>query len=256
LHLGHQTLFSKLSENGGILIVDKGREKYLLPPEFRNRYTKKPLFFYEFGGISHLSGQEFIEKLTIDFPNLKKIVVGYDFRFGENRTSSADDLHKFFDGTILIIDEVIVDGTSVHSKEIARLIESGKIKKANNLLGRRYSIFAEHFRDRGLGTQELFPTLNLQNNSFLLPKQGVYATQTRIDDKIFESISFIGHRVTTDGNFSFETYVLDENLEDRIFGEVEIQFEEFIRENIKFEKLSDLKKQISRDIELRKTKET
>ncbi|EJF06314.1 FAD synthase [Thiovulum sp. ES] len=249
LHLGHRELFSKLSKNGGVLIIDKKREKYLLPPKYRENFLEFPIFFYKFEDIFHLSGGEFLEKLISDFPNLEHIVVGYDFRFGENRTSSANDLHKLFDGKISIVDEVKIDNISVHSKEIANRLENGEIEKANLLLGRNYSIFAKHFRERGLGSQEIFPTLNLQNRNFLFPKSGVYKTETKIKKEVLESITFIGNRESSDNKFSFETHVLDRDLENRNFGEIETQFLSFIRENRKFGNLSELKKQIQKDID-------
>jgi riboflavin kinase/FMN adenylyltransferase len=249
LHLGHRELFSKLSKNGGILIIDKKRERYLLPPEYRDKFLDFPIFLYKFEDIFHLSGEEFLERLISDFPNLEHIIVGYDFRFGENRTSSANDLYKLFDGEISIVDEVKIGDISVHSKEIANSLKKGEVEKANLLLGRNYSIFAKHFRERGLGSREIFPTINLRNKNFLFPKSGVYKTETKIEKEIFNSITFIGNRESSDKKFSFETHILDPDLENRNFGEIETRFLSFIRENRGFENLSELKKQIQKDID-------
>jgi len=179
--------------------------------------------------------------------NLKKIVVGFDFRFGRNRAWDKYDLERIFDGEVVVVDEVCYDGMGVHSSAIREFIKQGKIKEANKLLGREYSIEGNVIKGQGIGAKELVATLNLDIKSYLLPREGVYATRTRMGSYTYGSVTFIGTRVSTDGNFSVETHILDENTP-KVTKHVAVCFVKRIRDNEKFANLSELKEQIKCDI--------
>ncbi len=225
----------------------------LTPGKYRCLYTKKPCFFIQLSQIKGLSGKEFIEFLKKEFPNLKKIVVGYDFYFGKNRANSAKDLKNIFDKEVEIVDEIKIEGISVHSRTIRDIIKAGDIAKAKKLLGRDYSIFGKVIKGLGIGSKELVATLNLDINGFLLPKEGVYASFCKIENITYPSATFIGKRETIDGSFSIETHIIGKTISTPK-KEVEIIFKSFIRENKKFSSLKELKKQIEIDIEKIKKK--
>jgi len=250
IHLAHQKLIENLDENGAILVIDKGNAN-LTPNENRKRFISCGLFFYKLKDIKHLTSKQFIELLKDDFPNLQKIVVGYDFHFGKNRSCNIECLKKSFK-TVKVVDEVKIDNISVHSKEIRDLINSGEIKRAKQFLGRNYSIIGNQIRGQGVGKKELFATINIYVDKFLIPKNGVYASISTINNQNFNSITFIGIRETTDNNFSIETHLLD--VKDiKLDKEIEIKFISFLRENKKFNSIKALKNQINNDI--KKTKE-
>jgi riboflavin kinase/FMN adenylyltransferase len=98
-----------------------------------------------------------------------------------------------------------------------------------------------------LGKRELVPTINLKVQNYILPKDGVYATKTLIDNSWLDSITFLGHRVTTDGEFAIESHILDREI-DKLFGDIEIEFIAPIRSNREFKSLDELKRQIELDI--------
>ncbi len=245
LHLAHQKLISHLSDSGTLMVIDK-KSASLTPKNYRCNYLKQGCTFLDFDEIRNLSASEFIDFLNKRFINLKKIVVGYDFRFGKCAHADTDELKRLFDGEVVVIEELFFDGVSVHSRIIRTFLSDGKLKEANSLLGRNYEITGSVIKGQGLGAKKLFPTLNLKVEDFLIPKEGVYATITKIANNIYPSASFIGKRLSTDGNFSIETHLLDVELEE-IAGEVSIVFVEHIRENVKFDNLELLKKQISED---------
>ncbi len=168
---------------------------------------------------------------------------------GKNRKSSHKDLRDIFDGEVVVIDEVLHQNDSVHSHKIRAKIQLGDIRGANAFLGHNYTIHADVIRGQGLGKKELFATINLHVKDFLLPKEGVYATLTCIDDEehYYPSVSFIGHRKTTDGTFAVETHILDAELTCK--SRVSVSFIDFIRVNKKFNSLQDLKKAIASDIQ-------
>jgi riboflavin kinase/FMN adenylyltransferase len=81
--------------------------------------------------------------------------------------------------------------------------------------------------------------------------EGVYATRTRIDDQWLDSVSFLGHRVTTDDSFAVETHILDQEIAE-MSGEIALEFVDFIRINRKFDTLDALREQIFEDIKVAK----
>lgn len=246
IHVGHRQLLNHLGDNGALFVVDKDQAN-LTPGIKRSEYAGYPCMFFHFLKIKHLTGEEFVALLKKEFVNLKKIVVGYDFCFGKHRSCTANDLKKFFDGEVIIVEEFSYQGLSVHSSLIREYLKEGRLEEANRFLGREYAISGDVITGQGLGKKELVPTLNLKILEYLIPHEGVYATRTRIGQSIYISVSFVGTRHTTDGEFSVETHIIDEHIAE-VQGSVELFFVEFLRDNQKFNTLSDLKQQIEKDI--------
>ena len=151
-----------------------------------------------------------------------------------------------------LIKEVSLHNDSVHSHKIRQKVSIGDIKGANAFLGHNYTIRGNIVKGQGIGKKELVATINIEAKEFLTPREGVYAALTRIDDEehYHPSVSFVGHRVTTDGSFAIESHILD--------GEVScdktasISFVSFIRDNKKFDSLVELKEAIKKDIAVAK----
>jgi len=83
----------------------------------------------------------------------------------------------------------------------------------------------------------------------LLPSEGIYATYSIVNGIKYPSVSFLGHRVSTDGKYAIETYILDVELKE-IHPHIEIEFVKRIRENQKYDDMEKLKNQILEDIEV------
>ncbi len=247
MHIGHQRLFEALGDKGAILVIETGYAN-LTPGREREHYSHHPIVYYPLDSIRHLDGKGFIEKLKREFKYLKKIVVGYDFHFGKDRKYSFNNLKELFDGEVLIVDEVTHNNDSVHSHKIRAKLELGDVKGANSFLGHNYTIKGSIIKGQGLGAKELLPTLNLHVNTFLLPAHGVYATFTRLkgEEHWHPSVSFIGHRVTTDGSFAVETHIIGEEI--GTCENASISFLKFIRGNMRFDSMSELKEAIEKDI--------
>lgn len=244
LHLAHQELIS-LAE---LIIVIERNGGYLTPGYKRIHYTDKPCAFYLFDKVKSLSPQEFVSNLKEDYPSLKKIVVGYDFHFGKAKEGNAQMLRELFDGEVVIVDEVTWEGIPIHSRTIRAYLKEGNIRMVNKLLGRNHVIEGEVIKGQGLGRKELVPTLNLAIEHYQLPSEGVYASKTRVGKEWCMSVSFLGHRVTTDGLYAVETHVLERDIGE-VHGTVWIEFVALIRKNRKFEDLDSLKKQIDIDMD-------
>ena len=250
MHVAHQELFKNLDENGAIVSIESGFAN-LTPKVYRQEYSSYPIYYYVLDNIKHLEGDQFIKLLNEEFPNLKKIVVGYDFCFGKNRRYCIEKLKELFHGNVKIIDEIKIDDIAVHSRVIREYLKDGEIEIANKLLGKEYKIYGHQIKGQGLGTKSFVPTINLKVNEFLLPKEGVYITKTILNEIEYNSVTFLGHRVTTDGSYAVETHILDENIINDTYT-IQIKFIKKIRDNLKFDSFDELKNQIDKDIETTK----
>ncbi|MCF6243430.1 MAG: bifunctional riboflavin kinase/FAD synthetase [Sulfurovum sp.] len=248
IHIAHQALIDKADA----LVIIERNGGYLTSGYKRSDFTAKMCCFYHFDVIKGLSPEAFVEKLQTDFSQLEKIVVGYDFVFGKQRAGNTKVLKALFNGKVEVIDEVSVEGVSVHSRTIKAYLREGNIVMANKLLGREHSLEGVVVKGQGLGKKELVATLNLNVKEYQLPLEGVYATRTYVNEKWLDSVSFLGHRVSTDGSFAVETHVIGEDI-GVVKGRVALKLVEYIRANKKFDGLEALKKQIEDDI--RKAKE-
>ena len=247
MHKAHQKLFEALDAQGAILVIDAGHAN-LTPKLERQKHTHFPIIFQKLDTIKAMDAKAFIAYLKDKLPQLKRIVVGYDFRFGKDRAFDAHDLKKEFDAEVIVVGEVIEDGISIHSRTIRAFLSQGAITQANRLLGFHYQIQGEVIAGQGLGAKELVPTLNIKTQDFLRPKEGVYATLVQLDNEVHfnPAVTFLGHRVTTDGTFAVETHVIDKNIDKT--QHITIAFLSYLRDNQKFKSLEALKAQIFDDI--------
>ena len=247
MHIGHQALFNEIGEDGTIVVIETGYAN-LTPKRHREKFSDNHIVYFQLEDIRHLDGEGFIQLLKTNFPKLQKIVVGYDFHFGKDRRYSFEDLKTLFDGEVVVVAEVQHHKDSVHSHKIRAKLQLGDIKGANEFLGHNYTIIGKLIKGQGIGAKELVATINIEAPEFLIPKEGVYVTLTRIDDEehFHPSVSFIGHRVSTDGSFAIESHILDGKV--LCEKNADIRFVAFIRENAKFESMDELKKAIDSDI--------
>lgn len=209
MHLGHQKLFENLGEYGAIIVILAGGGTKLTPFASRQAFTNKKIFYCDLRAIKSLSGGEFIALLRQNFINLQKIVVGEDFRFGRDRAWGAEFLRREFRGQTCVLGEFCLSGGGVHSSRIKELLSRGQCEAAAELLGRDYEICGRIVRGQGRGAREFVATLNLDASGYFMPKSGVYASLTRTESKEFASVSFLGHRLSTDGAFAIETHILE-----------------------------------------------
>lgn len=248
MHLGHQVLFSRLDpKDGGVLrIVHDSRP--LLTPDLANLIACS-IYEVKLHEVRDFDCASFALFLKSNFPSLQKVIVGYDFRFGKDRSCTPQDLEEFFE--VCIVDEVRLHGIAIHRQAIIEALRQGEISLANAMLSRQYHIKGKVIRGQGLGSKECVPTINLEINDYFLPKSGVYATWSEVQGVRYESVSFLGHRLSSDGEFAFETHLLHPCIPPSSIictSEVGIYFVEFLRENQKFDSLSLLKEQIQKDI--------
>lgn len=248
MHLAHKELFKHLGRNGAVFCIESGGE--LLTPD-KELHCDKEMIFVEFSNIEEWSGEYFVKILKEKFRALEKLVVGYDFCFGKNRAWSAVDLVDLFGGEVVIVPEFCIKGQGVHSSVIKQAIKQGDMQSARAMLGRYYHIQGRVVSGQNLGAKQLYATINIQSSGYVLPKNGVYASFTKLQNRIYKSVCFIGQRLSTDGAFSIETHIIDKDFvaKDRVSADsISVCFVEKIRDNRTFSDLSELKSSIAKDI--------
>ncbi len=253
MHKAHQELFSHLDKDNGAILAIENDYANLSPKKNRQKYTNFQIFYYNLSDIKNLDAKTFIAFLEKDFPALEEILVGFDFAFGKNRQAGIEKLKEYFKGKVFVLKEFCINTIPVHSRLIRQMLQNTDLSQANTFLGRTYGIEARHIKGQGLGKKVFVPTINLGKSEFLLPKSGVYLTKTCLDGTNYESLTFLGHRQTTDGNFALECHILNKDFglglsADKDFKDVNVMFLKFLRENKKFNDFSALKEQILLDI--------
>ena len=252
MHIAHQEIFKALDSNGMVLCIESNRGE-LLPKPYRDFYCEFPIYHLALDIIKEKSGEDFVRFICGILPNLKRIVVGYDFRFGKDRNCYTFDLQKYFQGEVVVIEEVFCKKLSVHSGLIKELLINGNLKEANKLLGRNFEIHGNILKGQGIGKRELYATINIENDGFILPQEGVYAgyiqlgKQSHITPK-YPAVIFVGNRLSTDKAFAIEGHLLGMEIEVKD-KEAGFYFYRKIRENYYFDNLETLKMQIKQDIQ-------
>lgn len=264
IHLGHRKLLELLGDRGAVLIIDKAIEQNLISqsPSVQNQGFLTSLqdrldhlpnaYFVEFASVAHMSGEEFVSTLLESLPSLETIIVGYDFRFGRDRLCGADDLRHLCEIRqssqgraiqAIIVPKVCYGEIPLHASVIKDFVRHGDIAVANAMLGWHYTITGDVIRGQGIASKELFPTINIRAQGYVLPASGVYAT--RVNGKM--AVSFFGHRVSTDGAYAIESHIIDSEIV-QAPERLTIQMYKKIRENRRFDSLQELKAQIECDI--------
>lgn len=204
--------------------------------------------------LSQLSAREFMQHLHDQF-KVEVLVIGYDHRFGHNRSEGFLDYCRY--GKELGIEVIqakalIEEGVSISSSLIRQLIQQGNIIEANHYLGYHYFIDGTIVGGYKVGRKLGFPTANLQPScpDKLIPGEGVYAVYAYINGERHRAMLNIGHRPTV-GNGperSIEAHIIDFH-QDIYHEHMRIEFIQQIRKEKKFDSLDKLVDQLHQDKE-------
>jgi len=202
--------------------------------------------------LMKLSPEEFIDKILIKKLNTKLITVGFNYRFGYKASGDVELLKKISiekEIEVNIMPPVYIEQEIVSSTVIRNSIKAGNIKKAKKFLGRNFSIIGSVIEGKNRGRKLGFPTANIKlHDNYVIPKEGVYVTNTFIDGQKFISLTNIGYNPTfNESELKIETFILDFN--GNLYGKtLEIEFIDFIRDDIKFNSAQELINQIEEDV--------
>jgi len=272
LHLGHQkilrTVLSRARATGhtaAAVTFDPHPMKLLRPdnaPRMIETLSQRLAGLEQIGldavlvlrfdrALSLLSPEDFLQRILIERLHTSAILVGASFCFGHRGAGDVRLLTQFgiehgFD--VEIVSPVEVGGTVVSSTAIRNAIAEGRVDQAVPLLGHPFLLTGEIRAGAGRGRTILFPTLNMIAEQELLPKLGVYATESLVGGKVFRSVTNVGTRPTFDGQgVTVESHLF--GFDERISGgAMEVRFHTRLREERKFSGAEELREQIARDI--------
>ena len=195
--------------------------------------------------------RDFLDSLRSDLRAIH-FVVGYDFRFGWKGEGNAERLREYCAENGLgcdVIGQVTLDGVTVSSTYIRRLLADGDMVRAEHFMGHPHLLTDVVRQGHRLGRRLGAPTVNMQFASgVLIPRHGVYAARVRLEDGVFPAVTNIGVRptVSKEENVSVETHILD--YEGNLYGRtVSLEFFDFLRAEQRFDSVQELAEQIAAD---------
>ncbi len=202
--------------------------------------------------LSKMSPQAFVRKYLAETMRAQVVMVGENFRFGhrqEGDVKKLESLGKEIGFDVEIVKPLSVDGTVVSSTAVRKALSEGHVEDAAHLLGRPFALAGHIQPGTGQGRKLVVPTLNLKTEQEMLPKTGVYVTQTRIGEHGFPSVTNVGVRPTFNGaQVTIESHLFDFDQE-MTSGQMEVLFLVRLRDERKFTGHGPLREQVLRDIE-------
>ena len=276
LHLGHQQILQTLQEEANrgdlkklIIFTEPHAEEFFSeadglesskPPRifpWQEKVRKMKEFGVEFAfflkfnnQLRTMTPQDFLDKILIRL-NIKKLVIGDDFRFGVNREGDLDLLKKWGVKNSIEISStktIKLEEKRVSSSRIREALINDDFLLAENLLGRPFSYSGKIVYGQQLGAKLGIPTANLWLPKDRLPISGVYIVKVGLEGESLSGIANMGIRPTVGGELPvLEVHIL--NFSRKIYGKrLTVEFIKKVREEKKFENIEALKNQILKDI--------
>jgi riboflavin kinase/FMN adenylyltransferase len=272
VHLGHKYLISRLLEEArqrnllsGVVTFRQHPEELLSPRnqlpfltdiEERIGLLKNegvdvivPLSFTS--ELAQLNARRFVSLLQ-KYLRMRGLVIGSDFALGKDREGDTNALQKLgqdMNFSVTVVPPLVINGEVVSSTAIRKALADSDIRKIRELTGRPFSLQGKVVTGAGRGVGLGFPTANIDISSeHALPPDGVYASWTHIDGKIYQSMVNIGQCPTFGGGEdTVETYLVD--YQGDLYGrELKIDIVARLRDQKKFDTVDELKKQIAEDV--------
>ncbi|RJR20556.1 MAG: bifunctional riboflavin kinase/FAD synthetase [Desulfobacteraceae bacterium] len=272
VHRGHLAIFNKVKERAGaiggqsaVMTFDPHPMKLLRPDEAPPMITEVPrkleligeagidvIFCLKFNeNFAAISAADFIKDILVRRIGVREIVVGYDYVFGNKRQGDIELLRKMGSETgflVHVMPPISMDGTTVSSTAVRRLVKDGSLREAAVLLGRYHQISGTVVRGMNRGGRLLgFPTANLSTSDELIPRSGVYAVKAQVDGRTFDGVANIGCNPTfPEKKFSVEAHLFGFSG-DLVGKNMALILIERLRDEKTFESLEALASQIKRD---------
>lgn len=276
VHLGHRKIISRIKElaeecNGETVILTFfPHPRMIIHPEDEslkliNTIHEKADLLQELG-IDHLiitpfsrdfsnqTAEDYIRDVLVNTIGTKKIVIGYDHRFGKDRLGGLGDLLKWaseYGYEVIEIPEQDINDVAVSSTRIRKALLEGDIQLANTFLGYPFFISGKVGRGDKIGRQIGYPTANIviEETYKLIPCDGIYSAKVTVKGETHKGMAYIGTRPTINGiTRNIEVNIFDFNAD--VYGEdIRMEFYHFVRGDIKFTGLDELIVQLAKDKE-------
>ena len=298
VHVGHQKIITKLIEKAhqikgeSVILTFFPHPRMILHPEDHelkmiNTMAEKALLLEQLG-VDHLiitpftrdfsnqSPEQYIKEILINQIGMKAIVIGYDHRFGKDRSGGLKELQQFssvYGYQINEIPEQDIADVAISSTRIRKALAVGNIDIANELMSHPFSLSGKVIIGDQIGRTLGYPTANLfiEEGYKIIPSDGIYAVEIYIPketeknknqvienpfqlnqqssfvNRQYKGMAYIGHRPTINGmSQNIEVNIFDFN-EDIYHETIRLDFLHFIRHDIKFEGLAKLTEQLAKD---------
>lgn len=277
VHLGHQKILSRLKElkektgfKTVVLTFEPHPRKVLFPEqrdlklitlideklELLEKYGVDVTVVYPFTKqFSETDTPFYIEEVLLKSLKVKHLVIGYDHKFGRNRSGDINTLKKHAaEGSFLLeeISAIDIDHIAISSTKIRRALEEGNIELASEFLGHPFSLKGLVVKGKQLGRTLGYPTANLklEGEEKIIPKIGVYFVEVILEEKKYYGMMSIGLNPTTDtdNTIKLEVHIFDFDTD--IYNKtIKLNFIKRLRDEKKFANLTDLKKGLDLDKE-------
>lgn len=262
LHLGHRALIDKIkypdTESAVLtfhphpmkVLRDMSQHKVVTSMDQKIELIKScgvdHLFLVDFDRETAALTPERVISILKDL-NVVRLVLGVDFKFGQYAKGHIQDLVKHFE--VVLVTDIKYLETRISTTYIKDLIYSGELDKANELLGRSYSIIGQVIHGDKVGRTLGMPTANMDVDSYVLPPNGVYYVTVVHKDKVYAGALNIGYNPTI--NYSIkkrvEVFLLDFNQ--TIYGDtLIIIFRKYMRPEMQYKSKEALIAQLQKDI--------
>lgn len=270
LHIGHQLVIKEaieyakknglksavmtFSPNPNVILKKLSSEHLITPP------TEKVRLLTELGvdylmiltfneELASLRAIDFIERYLVKM-KVEHVSTGFDFRFGKKGEGSVELLRQYPEKFSLnVTDKKEIEGEKIGATEIKSYLAVGNIEKANEMLGRPYTLCGTVISGQQKGRQISFPTANVATTeAYIIPKNGVYAVRVWVKGQSYAGMCNIGHNPTFNfiDNVSVEVHILDFNQD--IYGqEMKVEFYHRLRDEERFSSIEALMTQLNHD---------
>ncbi|MDQ2899938.1 MAG: bifunctional riboflavin kinase/FAD synthetase [Acidobacteriota bacterium] len=274
LHAGHRQIMRRVAQTArehgwkpSVLTFDPHPTKVVAPtraPKLLTTLDRRCALMGEDGieqvlilpfdlSVARWPPEQFVKDLLVDRLAVRVVLVGADFRFGYKQagdTRLLAALGERFGFRTELIEPVNVRGERVSSSLIRQMVREGAVARACRFLTRPFALEGNVVSGHGVGSKQTVPTLNLAAESEVLPKDGVYITNTTDleGSRAWQSITNVGYRPTFDGDaLTIETFLL-EPLAGETPKRIRVEFLWRVRDVRKFDSPEALKTQIMKDV--------
>ncbi|MCR5415885.1 MAG: bifunctional riboflavin kinase/FAD synthetase [Pseudobutyrivibrio sp.] len=225
--------------------------------------NKERVYMLEKNGLDYLiecpfderlmqtSAREFVEFL-VKHLNMKYMVAGSDFTFGYKGAGNVEllkELSKELGFKFHVIEKIKKNNRDISSTYIREELTKGNISSVNEMLGYEYFVWGEVVHGAHLGHTIGIPTINIMpEENKLVPKFGVYVTTIDFDGRLYHGVTNVGTKPSVSDKeiVGIETHILDYNGD--LYGKyVKVTFKEFLRPEMKFNSIDELKSQMNAD---------
>ncbi len=276
VHLGHRKIIERIKQlakiSGGetVILTFFPHPRMILHPEDQglkmiNTMGEKAELLEQLG-VDHLiitpfsrdfsnqTAEEYIRDILVNKIGTKKIVIGYDHRFGKDRMGGLAELQQMapvYDFEVVEIPEQDIHDVAVSSTRIRNALLGDEIELANEFLGYSFFITGKVNRGDQIGRTIGYPTANIliEETYKLIPADGIFAVKVILDGQEHKGMGYIGHRPTINGmTRNIEVNIFDFN-QDIYTQDIRMEFLHYVRGDIKFTSLEDLTIQLGKDKE-------